>query len=465
MRKNSNHTYSFFSLCTVLLVFLITSILSVLVYPAQSIATTTVSVVPSTVTASMGQNFNINVNISSVSDLYGWEFKLGWNSTLLDAVNVTEGTFLKNSSETFFVPKINNTVGYMLVDCTLLGNVDGVSGNGTLAVVEFYVEGIGESVLDLFNTTLINSREQTITHQSTDGYGYFTFAHDVAVINIIASQTIVLPGQSIEINVTVENQGGYTESFNVTVCYNLEVIETQLVSLDPEEYTVLTFTWDTTGVDKGDYTISAEATVVAGETDTTDNTKVVESMITVLSQGHDVAIKGVTPSKTVTGQGFSLFIHVIAKNYGTSEETFNVTAYYNDIAIILPNGQNYTTTTLTSGNSTTLTLTWNTTGVAKGNYTITAKATTLPYETDTEDNSNTDGIVLITIPGDINGDRTVNILDCIVLANHFSHRDGDGHTPSTKEWKDCLNSDINSDNRVNILDCIILAGKFGQTWA
>ena len=43
-------------------------------------STTTVSVVPSSVTAYVGQNFSIDIAISDVLDLYGWEFKLSWNA-------------------------------------------------------------------------------------------------------------------------------------------------------------------------------------------------------------------------------------------------------------------------------------------------------------------------------------------------------------------------------------------------
>jgi len=122
------------------------------------------------------------------------------------------------------------------------------------------------------------------------------------------------------------------------------------------------------------------------------------------------------------------------------------------------------TVTLESGISTTITFTWNTAGFAKGNYTITAGATILPGETDTEDNNSTDGWVFITLPGDVNGDKTVNILDCILLANHFGHINGNGHTQNTEEWRKCMNCNINCDGNVNILDCIILAGHFGQRW-
>ena len=172
----------------------------------------------------------------------------------------------------------------------------------------------------------------------------------------------------------------------------------------------------------------------------------------------DIAITNITRSKTVVGQGSHLSINITMKNQGDYNENFNITVCANTTAIATLMNIN-----LTSGNSTTISFTWNTIGFAKGNYTINADATPVPSETDTTDNTHIDGWVIITIPGDVNGDKTVNILDCIILANHFGHANGNGHTPDTKEWKNCMNTDINSDNRVNILDCIILAGHFGET--
>ena len=238
-----------------------------------SSATAVISVDPSTRTAEVGQTFTININISDVVDLYGWEFRLRWNSTLLDALNVTEGTFLKGGGNTFFWPKINNTEGYILADCTLLGDVSGVNGSGTLATVEFYVEGRGESILDLHDTKLVSSLEQSIAHTAIDGYGYFT-VHDVAITNVWPSKTTATPGEIVYIYVTVENQGNFKETFTVTTSYTLwidPVIGTQTVTLASGASTTLTFTWDTTGV-SGYCTLRATASVVSGETDTTDNT-------------------------------------------------------------------------------------------------------------------------------------------------------------------------------------------------
>lgn len=365
-------------------------------------ATTTISMNPSAISASVGQNFTIDINISDVYDLYGWEFKLNWTATILEVTNVVEGSFLKKGGSTFFTFKKNNTEGYIIVDCTLLGGIPGVSGDGILATVEFYVEAVGESPLDFNNTMLINSFEQPIFHQSADGYGYFTPPHDVAVVSISVSPVTTLPSQPIYINVTVENQGGYGENFNVTAYYNSEVIETQSVSLEQGQSTMLNFTWDTTGIGKGDYVISAEASEVPSEIDTTDNKKVADNTVTILTLGHDVAIKDVT-SNSVVGQGYSLFINVTTKNYGSFTETFNVTTHCNGTAITQPDGKNYKTVTLTSGSSTIIIFTWNTSGFFKGDYTIWAYAWPVLDEADTINNNCTNGWILITKVGDFGG--------------------------------------------------------------
>jgi len=120
-------------------------------------------------TAKVGQSVTVDVNISDVVNLFGWELKMRWNKTLLDGIKVIEGPFLKQSSNTLFRHTINNTEGFLLVDCTLLYSVPGVSGSGTLATVEFNVKSIGECSLDLYDTILVSSLEQPISHEVTNG--------------------------------------------------------------------------------------------------------------------------------------------------------------------------------------------------------------------------------------------------------------------------------------------------------
>jgi len=61
----------------------------------------------------------------------------------------------------------------------------------------------------------------------------------------------------------------------------------------------------------------------------------------------------------------------------------------------------------------------------------------------------------VTLPGDLNGDGTVDIYDAIVLGGAF------GATSSSSNWNPA--ADINGDGVVDIYDAIILAAHFGGT--
>jgi len=214
------------------------------------------------------------------------------------------------------------------------------------------------------------------------------------------------------------------------------------------------YVWDTSYLQKAsNYLVKVIATdgVNTGE-DVSDSTFSVKV--------HDVATTNVTPFKTIVGQGYSLDINITIANKGDFTEVFNVSVFYDDTAIILPDGKNYTTTTLTSGNSTTLTLTWNTTGFAKGNYTIKAYAIPVPGETDTTDNKMTDGWVIVAMVGDITGlfgvpDGIVDIFDLVYLATSY------GATKGEPKYKP--NADINNDGIIDIFDLVALATHYGET--
>lgn len=93
-----------------------------------------------------GEIISINITVTNLDVRWkavGFEFKLGFNRTLLQVVNVTEGSFLKAFGETFMVPPIIGG-NYVHVGVLLLPQVDGnytvfPEGNGTLATISFNV--------------------------------------------------------------------------------------------------------------------------------------------------------------------------------------------------------------------------------------------------------------------------------------------------------------------------------------
>jgi parallel beta-helix repeat protein len=96
--------------------------------------------------------------------------------------------------------------------------------------------------------------------------------YDVGVTETIPSKTAV--GQNYSLNTTVKilNYGVNTETFNVTVRFNTTILQTGTITLTSRNSTAITFTWNTIGWTKGNYTITTHVTPIPGETCTSDNT-------------------------------------------------------------------------------------------------------------------------------------------------------------------------------------------------
>ena len=125
---------------------------------------------PQAIERTVGQNVTVNLSIADVTNLYAWEVKLAYNATVLEHVRTTEGEFLREQDTTFFTYNVNATEGYVLIDCTLLGNISGVNGKGTLAVLEFHVKQVGSCELDPYDTKLLDPSEQMINHRTTPSH-------------------------------------------------------------------------------------------------------------------------------------------------------------------------------------------------------------------------------------------------------------------------------------------------------
>ena len=272
--------------------------------------------------------------------------------------------------------------------------------------------------------------------------------HDIAVNSVTPSKIFVVAGETISVDVEVENQGDYTETFTVDVYYDGNSIDSLTATLTAGTSQTLTFSWDTTNVPKGVYTLKAAAAVVPNEIETFDNT--FTSIVQVTVAVHDTAIAFVIPVQTVVGQGLDVTIAVEVINQGDFTETFDLTVYANATLIQTK------TINLESKYNMLVTFTWNTQAAAIGNYTIGAHATPVPGETDTADNTLIDGWVLIhTLLGDLNGDCVVNIMDIAIVAQAF------GSNPGHPRWNPI--ADLDGNNNVNIIDISIVAKEYGKT--
>jgi hypothetical protein len=244
--------------------------------------------------------------------------------------------------------------------------------------------------------------------------------HDVALINVTLSKTLIGQGYSMPIYVTVENQGNFTETFGVAAPYYEGVVI-------PTSVQWITF-WSMGDVNRDGY---------IDETD--------------LQRIFDSARSGIyDPDADLNQDGIVDMIDLLTCALHIGEDIWT------HFGLPLPPTGTQRGVKLYSGSQTTLTLTWNTTGFAKGNYTISANATTVSGETDTTDNSYTDGTVRVNMAGDVAPEYgLVDIVDVVYVAIHFGAEKGQ------PEYEP--NADINGDGIIDIVDIVAVAIHFGET--
>jgi hypothetical protein len=145
----------------------------------SSLSTATISIDPATLllqTANIGQTIQVNINVSNVQELWGWDFTdITFNSSVVSLTQVQEGPFLQTKGKTFFIwtkgaPSIQTGDLPEIVEA--LGENTSASGNGTLATLEFSVVSAGTSQIVLTSAKLYdpieiqpNPYQETGTHE------------------------------------------------------------------------------------------------------------------------------------------------------------------------------------------------------------------------------------------------------------------------------------------------------------
>lgn len=129
-------------------------------------------------------------------------------------------------------------------------------------------------------------------------------SYDVAISDVMARQVAVGQGCTMQVCVKVANQGSFRETVGITAYANASGIRTQAITLEGGGSTTITFSWNTTGSAIGRYVISAEASPVLGETDTTDNTLVAPLVVFIVMPGdanHDRVVN-ILDAVTITSR-------------------------------------------------------------------------------------------------------------------------------------------------------------------
>jgi hypothetical protein len=144
---------------------------SVFSLPSLADSVPTLSINPVSSSASAGSSLVLDVNISNITNLYGFQFDLSFAPGTLSAISITEGSLLTAGGFTFFLPgSIDNTAGTIAFTAnSLLGPGPGVDGSGTLAILTLSALAAGTSSIELSNVFLLDSNLNPIKFSLQNG--------------------------------------------------------------------------------------------------------------------------------------------------------------------------------------------------------------------------------------------------------------------------------------------------------
>ena len=100
-----------------------------------------------------GDTFTLDIRAENITDLVGWQFDIAFDPAILEALNVSEGDFLKTGGSTTFFQggSIDNAAGKITGLNAARLNAQGATGTGTLLQVTFKAKSAGETKLALQN--------------------------------------------------------------------------------------------------------------------------------------------------------------------------------------------------------------------------------------------------------------------------------------------------------------------------
>ena len=152
----------------------------------------TVTVEPSYISVFKDESFNVDVKITDVLDLYGWEFKLYWNNTLLNCTgaHVSIPTIWGNTTQEYgpgLENSFNDSSGRYFKALTPTDPAPSFNGSMTIAELTFKALQPGTTSLALVETKLGNSAADPIDHTESGGsvtvyYGRY-MRSDTATVN------------------------------------------------------------------------------------------------------------------------------------------------------------------------------------------------------------------------------------------------------------------------------------------
>jgi hypothetical protein len=411
-----------------------------------------------------GETIMFTINIADVVDLYTWQVRILFNSSVLNcsrAFYPVDHIFAGQTTSPV-APLIDNVAGSILYGNTLAGPVAGMSGNGKLCQLEFKVKTRGSSNLTFLtvgagSTFLLDSVGDDIPYMAEGGY-FNNMPPSSTDFSITASPTslTIEQGGSDTSTITITSTNGFNQIVELTVFGAPSEVT---ATLNPENATPPPDESSTSTL-----TVSVDTTAALGTYNLTING-------TSGALIHSVNITlGITGVRTTT-------IDVKPDTLNLKSEAQWVTVYIEvapgyDVADINVSSIKLNNTLLVDPSAPTpigdydgdsiadLMVSLNRTSVSQfilSEGIMTGKVTlTMTGELDDETPFEASDAISVRMPGDLNMDGLVDMRDIAVSGLAF------GSYPGRGRWNPI--ADENEDNIVDIRDMVLIAMRFGKTY-
>lgn len=282
-----------------ILVLLFFSILFVSITP--SFAGTTVYFSQSSINNTIGDTFIVDVLVSGVTDLYGYEFKISFDSAYLACKTVSKSSFFPDVDIMIYKQNIDNTIGIVWFAIALVNpEILGKSGSGTLATLTFQStkSNVTGTEIDFDTLYLSDSDANPIVYTSSSAFVYITpkspindggggvnvlkYFFDTKIKEVLSSYHFEWTELKRDINITISVYNNSTKEGDVIVSYwvtsnNITVLNSSLTVFAPS------YEWKdvkirTLGLQEGEYTFYSEIESI-GENHVEEN--IASTMFTV----------------------------------------------------------------------------------------------------------------------------------------------------------------------------------------
>jgi hypothetical protein len=238
-------------------------------------APTTMTVDPQNSTAYVNATFNINITVTDVTNMVGWQItELYYLNSILNCTGAGEGPFLRSIGSTFpifdVLNEFNSTHGRVRAASVLLGSGISANGTGVIATLNFTAITTGTTPITLGETILKDIQNQDISHTTISGNVTVTLP-PIQVVDVYTqrggvganvSSDAFAPGETIFFNASLIFQGAPVPGIIVQfITYDPHGTPTARTSVSGQDgIAVLNFTLPSSPV-FGNYVTLASATV------------------------------------------------------------------------------------------------------------------------------------------------------------------------------------------------------------